>query len=225
MLFFRIMDKVTLTKLIKRARVEKKYSLIINRCKGKKVLDVGCIGQDAGVASGNWLHDQLKAVSSQLTGLDIVQEKIKKFRLLGYDMIDIQELEQRGDKYDVIVMADVIEHIGNPEEFLKYYSTWLTNGGSIIITTPNANRAINFVSIIVYGNYSVNDEHTCWFCPRTLHEVISRAGLNVQEFYWLDRYYSYRGLACMTRILTLLADMLAKCRRNLNHNFMFIISQ
>jgi 2-polyprenyl-3-methyl-5-hydroxy-6-metoxy-1,4-benzoquinol methylase len=219
------MDKIALKKVIKKARVTDKYAVIKQLCRNCKVLDVGCIGQDTDVKAPNWLHREIKNVATEVTGVDISHEGIETLNKQGYHMLHVSELTDLKETYDVIVMADVIEHVSNPVEFLQFYARFLKPSGKMAISTPNANRAINFLSILIYNNYSVNDEHICWFCPMTLLEVIHRSQLKLVEFYWLKKYYGFKGLNAVTRIITWKSDILALWRKSFNQNFMMVVSK
>ena len=219
------MDKVTLRKMTKSARLEEKYKLILLHCRNKKVLDVGCIGQDVHSQTDRWLHASIKKVAADLTGVDISLENIEKYEEQGFSILHPSALATNNKLYDVIVMADVIEHVSNPQEFLEFYAQFLNQEGIILISTPNANRAINFLSILAYNQYSVNEEHTFWFCPLTLLEIVHRAHLRLNAFYWLGRYYNLKGLGFLTQLITLASDFFAWCRKNLSQNFMFIVSK
>jgi 2-polyprenyl-3-methyl-5-hydroxy-6-metoxy-1,4-benzoquinol methylase len=199
--------------------------MIQNLCKGQKVLDVGCIGQDFTTTDTNWLHNQIRSVASDVTGVDIATDKIKELNAQGYKMLHVTQLQNLDDRYDVIIMADVIEHVDDPVGFLRFYSQFLKEHGSMMVSTPNANRAINFFSILLFNNYSVNDEHTCWFCPKTINEVVGRSGLQIRDFFWLKRYYSLKGLSFVTILLSCFSDCLAFLRRNFHQNFMVILSK
>lgn len=219
------MDRSALRKLIKKAALREKYRLIIEKCSNLRVLDVGCVGQDANSQTDKWLHADISKVASALTGVDISMENIEKLKKQGYVMLHTDELTDQHGLYDVIVMADVIEHVSNPENFLRFYTKFLSPGGIMIISTPNANRAINFFSILAFNNYSVNDEHTCWFCPMTLFEVIQRSELKLKEFYWLKRYYTLKNGSLTTRVLTIISDVFSSLRKNFNQNFVFIVTK
>ena len=219
------MSKSELTQIIRRAEVTDKYSAIKSLCNGRKVLDVGCIGQDATMDSENWLHNIIRSVATSVTGVDISAEKIDKFNNLGYHMLQHSQLEKQNDMYEVIIMADVIEHVNDPVDFLRFYARFLTDSGLMVVTTPNANRAVNFFSILFLNNYSVNVEHTCWFCPKTLYEVIRRSGMKFAEIYWLKKYYNYKGLSFASSIVTGLSDLLAFFRKNYSQNFMVVLSK
>ena len=87
-------------------------------------------------------------------------------------------------------MADIIEHVGNPQELLQQYIPFMEDDGIIVITTPNSNRARNFLSILFFNKYGMNPEHTMWFCPKTMTELINRTRLQAYEFFWLSEYNS-----------------------------------
>jgi 2-polyprenyl-3-methyl-5-hydroxy-6-metoxy-1,4-benzoquinol methylase len=219
------MEKSALKQRIKKAEVSEKYAVIRNICRGRKVLDVGCIGQDVTAETENWLHNEIKEVASDVTGVDISIEKIAAFNQLGYHMLNPSQLERENETYDVVIMADVIEHVNDPVVFLKSYAKYLNDSGKMVITTPNANRAVNFFSIFFFNNYSVNDEHTCWFCPKTLNEVVARSGLNIMEFYWLKKYYTYNEISFASKVVTGLADTMAAWRKSYHQNFMIVVSK
>jgi hypothetical protein len=82
-------------------------------------------------------------------------------------------------------MGDVIEHVDNPVAFLEFYAKHLTDGGRIVLTTPNAFSALQFFSIATRNRVWVNPEHICFFDPLTLAEVVERAGLETVNFAWL----------------------------------------
>jgi 2-polyprenyl-3-methyl-5-hydroxy-6-metoxy-1,4-benzoquinol methylase len=219
------MDKSELRNAIKKAQITDKYTAITNMCRNCEVLDVGCVGQDANFQTGKWLHNEIKAVAKRVTGVDIASEKMESLKKEGYHLLHVSELDESLELFDFIVMADVIEHVSDPVGFLKSYSRFLKPTGKMIISTPNANRAVNFFSILLFNNYSVNDEHTCWFCPLTLAEVIQRAELKLEEFFWLRKYYGLEGLNLLTKILTWKAELLASWRKNFNQNFMMIVAK
>src|SRR5699024_6652166 len=56
----------------------------------------------------------------------------------------------KGQKYDAVVFADVLEHLTNPEEVLKQVVPFLKEDGQILITFPNL--AHNSVLIDLFNN-------------------------------------------------------------------------
>jgi 2-polyprenyl-3-methyl-5-hydroxy-6-metoxy-1,4-benzoquinol methylase len=199
---------------IKNSPIQSKDEIIMQLCTNKKVLDVGCVGQDSPYQSENWLHNKLKKVSREITGVDIDFESIEYLKKVGHNIIHVNELENYNEKYDVIVMADVIEHVNDPVDFIKFYSRYLNQEGIFLITTPNATRIRTFIEILFTTTYSMNFEHICWFCPKTLLEVISRADLIPVDFYWLKEY--------SPKLRYLIYNPLLRIWKNYNPNFLFV---
>lgn len=64
-------------------------------------------------------------------------DKLKKFYELNLNQIESEKFS--GIKFDLIILAEVIEHLSSPPEcILKFLKTLLTDNGYLIIQTPNA---------------------------------------------------------------------------------------
>lgn len=216
--------KIWFDKINKNNKLFNKNNLVKELCKDNIVLDVGCVGQDIDYNSPKWIHNQIKNVSKEIVGVDINLEGIRLLKSKGYKVFHYNELNFE-KKFDLILMLDVIEHINDPIKFINEYKKFLNDNGKIIITTPNSNRAINFINIFFKNDYSLNYEHTFWFCPKTFLEVLNRIeDININNFYWLNHYtYDYKQLTWKGKIIYLLDSFLIKLRSNFSPNFMFIL--
>ena len=220
------MNKAEIPNYAKNAKRVNKDDMIERLVKGKHVLDVGCIGQDRGYKSETWLHNKVKRFAAKTDGVDILSEEIKELRQQGYSIFSVEELKATSNKYEIVLMADVIEHVNDPVGFLAYYAEYLNTGGQIFISTPNSNRANNFINILFNNNYSVNPEHTFWFCPKTLAEVVNRARLNIDEFYWSNPYYSLKDVkGFYQKFKFIVGRWLMSMRTNFSSNMIFILSK
>ena len=202
-----------------------KDAIIISKCRNKNVLDVGCAGQDRNFESKEWLHNRIRCVAREIHGVDILKSEIKKLSAMGYSIFHIDELASLNNKYEVIVMSDVIEHVNNPVSFLRTYSQCLVDDGEMIVSTPNSNRARNFIHILISNNYAINFEHTMWLCPKTFLEIIERSGLYPTEFYWLNEYNLNNRLTAVQNFIFFISSILSRLRSNFNPNFMFILKK
>jgi len=172
----------------KKASIKKKDQIILQYCKDKSVLDVGCVGQDWSYQSEDWLHSKIKKTARSIIGVDIDREGIADLQKKGFNIVHADELEKLNEKFDIVLMSDVIEHVDNPVDFIRFYIRFASEEGLLLITTPNATRLRTFVEILTTTTYSMNLEHTCWFCPKTMLEVIGRANMVPVEFHWLKEY-------------------------------------
>ncbi len=134
-------------------------------------------------------------------------------------------MESLGKKFDIIVMADIIEHVNNPVDLLKFYSQFLTPDGKMLITTPNAKRIQDSINIFLGGDYWINEEHTMWLCPKTMMEIIERAELKPLDFFWLKDYAKNTPIISKAGIINALSAILTKLRRSYQPNFMFVLGK
>jgi len=203
-----------------------KYEIILNHCRNKNVLDIGCAGQDLNYEDPLWLHGQIAKVAKNITGIDIDTDSVNKLKSLGYRVLLPREIDTLEKEFDVIIMADVIEHVENPVGFLSNYAPYLASDGIIIITTPNAKRANDYINILWGNNFWLNEEHTMWLCPYTMSEIVRRANLKITGFYWLQNYKT----TCQTfhlkaSLINACSNFLSFIRPMFNANFMVIIKK
>lgn len=218
------MTKSEIQEHAKRASRIMKDDFILNECRGKSVLDVGCIGQDRNFGAPDWLHNKVKGVAKSVDGVDILTDQILELKKLGYSMLTIKELEDKNQKYDLVLISDVIEHVNDPVAFLSYYSNFLAPHGRMLVSTPNSNRSLNFINILFNNNYTVNEEHVFWFCPRTFAEVAVRSKLTIKEFYWADNYFSMSQIrGVYQRFKIRLSNLLFRLKSNFSPNMMFVL--
>jgi 2-polyprenyl-3-methyl-5-hydroxy-6-metoxy-1,4-benzoquinol methylase len=220
------MNKADIGAYARNAKRINKDNAVADACKNKSVLDVGCIGQDRNFANDNWLHNKVRGLAAKADGVDILVEEVNQLKKQGYSMYTVDELQLTGNKYDLVLMADVIEHVNDPVSFLKFYADYLKEGGSILVSTPNSNRVNNFINILFNNNYSVNPEHTCWFCPRTIAEVADRANLNIDQFHWANHYYTSKQVKGLyQKFKYWLGNILISMRSNFSPNMIIILSK
>jgi len=211
---------------IKKAGVSSKKVKVLELCTAKNVLDVGCVGQDIDYFNPDWMHNLIKEVSISIDGVDIDQKGIAHLKENGYSVYTTEELQSQKKRYDIVLMSDVIEHVNDPVAFLSFYSEFLNDIGRMVITTPNAHGIRNFTSIILRNDYSLNPEHTFWLCPKTMAEVVNRAGLKFEDFFWLKEYYTKKELkGFKNKCIYSTNSFLQKIKSNFHPNFMYIISK
>ena len=172
-----------------------KEELILDLCKNKKVLDLGCIDhsfQTAQDLGDEWLHKRIANVSNKTTGLDILEKDAIQLNKIGFD-IEIANVESfdLNKTFDVIVAADLIEHLSNVGLFLNCVKKHMNKNSYFIITTPNPFNIEQIMLAIFHNIIIVNDEHTMWIDPRVMWETINRGGLSIIDFHWVDTRFHF----------------------------------
>ena len=158
---------------------------------GPDVLDVGCTGHFVNIGSPQWLHGRLREKFASVSGIDISEENAAILRAHGFDRIFVQSAEtfELSDRFDTIVAGELIEHLANPGLFLRQSRAHLKPGGKVVLTTPNA-FSLLYISyaLFKYPKTCENLQHTCWFCPQTMKELVERCGFKIEHFELFDDY-------------------------------------
>jgi SAM-dependent methyltransferase len=115
---------------------------VIKRERGRRhgeplnILDIGC-------GSGFAVTRFLASHGDNVLGLDFYPPNIayanKNFAndRLSFACLDATELRDEGKRFEIIVLADVLEHLHEPGELLKLAHDLLAPDGLVIVTIPN----------------------------------------------------------------------------------------
>src|SRR2546430_306550 len=164
-----------------------KFGRFLEIVQGRDILDVGRAQGPGKVDLEQTSHTRLAEATRSLLGIDTAARGIKRRQVQGYNVAvaDAQSFEL-GRKFDVIVTADLIEHLGNSGAFLERAGEHLRPGGLLCIVTPNALSLNNALKSLAGLRVRVNAEHTCWYDRTTLRQLLARYGFQPVEEYWQD---------------------------------------
>jgi len=166
---------------------------------GKKVIHLGCVDHlplvDQKIASNTWLHKLLHDKAERCLGIDINEEGISYMKNIGYkdalahNMIEDKPAQQiLEEKWDYLILGELLEHIDNPVLFLSQirqkYGKVIDK---VLITVPNGLRWVN-IKRVFRNKEVINSDHRFWYTPYTLAKVCTNAGLEVEEFSFLLDY-------------------------------------
>lgn len=160
--------------------------------KGLNVLDVGVVGHFAEARDNSkWLHGNLQKVAESITGVDILDQQIESLNQKGFNVkkLDITA-DTLNEKFDIIIVGDVIEHVQCPGRLVENCSKMLGTNGVLAISTPNP-WYLNVLLKSIFGRQPFTDsaDHVAWFDPSTMRELGERANLEL---------YLYSGVAVTT---------------------------
>jgi 2-polyprenyl-3-methyl-5-hydroxy-6-metoxy-1,4-benzoquinol methylase len=161
---------------------------------GRSVLDIGMVGHAIeNSCKSDWRHDNIRKIAGRTVGVDIVENAVLDLQRKGYDvrLVDATSDADIGERFERVVLGDVIEHVDNPVALLRFAARHLTEGGQIVCTTPNPLFYENALSVLRDGMLIANAEHVSWITPSNAMELAFRAGLRLQRFH----HYSGAGNA------------------------------
>jgi 2-polyprenyl-3-methyl-5-hydroxy-6-metoxy-1,4-benzoquinol methylase len=142
----------------------------------QKLLDVGC-GDGFFVSHCNMLG--IKA-----SGYDISAAVVTMAAKKGLEVFN--KLEEINEKFDIITMFDVLEHMENPRNELKSLANLLKPNGLIFIETPRKCLADFYLNILeklrLAKNNRVSAEHLQLFTNKSLEILIDKIHYKIINF-------------------------------------------
>lgn len=146
----------------------------------RSILDFGC-------GAGGFLL-KIQKFASSVKGIElekVFREKINQSGIPVYR--DLSEIKNQ--KFDIITLFHVLEHLKDPKKTLINLSDLLNKNGDIIIEVPNANDAL--LSLYKCKPFS---EFTYWSCHlflfdnSTLKKLVIDSGLDLKYIKQIQRY-------------------------------------
>jgi ubiquinone/menaquinone biosynthesis C-methylase UbiE len=116
---------------------------ILELIEGRKILDVGC---HVGV-----MARLMEKEGREILGVDVLEPAIEIARTFNqtdnvmYRCGDIFDMKFQDNAFDCVLFLETIEHVDNPDRYLKEFLRILKPGGSLIISTPNAVSCVNIL--------------------------------------------------------------------------------
>ena len=116
----------------------KQVAKLISPSKDLKILDIGC--NDGTIR--NFLSEDIEYFGVDIDNKLIQQLQQKKIKAKQADLNN-EQLPFQFERFDYILMLDIIEHVINPQELLQQAKQRLKPEGKIIITLPNDYHILN----------------------------------------------------------------------------------
>lgn len=151
--------------------------------RGLRVLDVGC-----GAATTS---REIASRGNEVVGIDsdpgaVATAATRLTHAFRADILDFDNLAaQLGEKkFDVIILADVLEHLPWPLDPLRSYLRFLAPGGRVLVSLPNvALWSVRFS--LLAGRFRYEDTgvldrtHLRFFTRSTARQLLETAGLEI----------------------------------------------
>ena len=150
---------------------------------GKTALDVGC---GAGL-----LAEPLARLGARVTAVDAAPELIEVARdhaagqglAIDYRAAGVEQVE---GQFDLVTSMEVIEHVADPQAFVKDLAQRLAPGGLMILSTPNKTAWSRLLTITLAESLGQIPKGTHDFDkfidPETMRGLLAQVGLDVIDF-------------------------------------------
>ncbi len=164
---------------------DENVALMRHRPSGARILDVGC--------GSGLLGARLRAQGNAVWGIDAAAEiaELAARRLDHFMLVDMLDGARIGEllgeeRFDLIVFADVLEHLPDPVDTLHGYLRFLAPGGRVLVSVPNI-AVWNVRAGLLLGRFeytatgTLDRTHLRFFTQASLRRALFEAGLRVEQ--------------------------------------------
>ncbi|MEW6108845.1 MAG: bifunctional glycosyltransferase family 2 protein/class I SAM-dependent methyltransferase [Nitrospirota bacterium] len=172
-----------------------------------RILDVGC----AHGALCKAMKDVGKA--SYVCGIELNETAVSRAGQ-HLDKVLIADIEKEAtpfdgeEKFDYIILADILEHLRDPWNTLKKFTTYLSDSGRVICSIPNIRHHSMIKDILLdrwlYREAGVLDiDHIRFFSLSTAKDMFGVAGLNIEKIKRnkkANKFLRYINMLCLNKL-------------------------
>jgi glycosyltransferase involved in cell wall biosynthesis len=146
-----------------------------------RVLDLGCSDGSVGAI--------LRGYGHEVVGVDVEEHAGVRDRLDDFVLADLDRglPAETGDGFDVVIAADVLEHVREPERILADVRDRLAPGGSLVTSVPNFGhwypRARVAAGRFDYDRRGILDRgHLRFFTRHSFERLVAASGYRVRRY-------------------------------------------
>jgi 2-polyprenyl-6-hydroxyphenyl methylase / 3-demethylubiquinone-9 3-methyltransferase len=151
---------------------------------GLSVLDIGC--------GGGLVCEPLARLGARVTGIDPAAENIAAAKAhasaaglnIAYEVATTEELAARGQRYDAVLLLEVVEHVPDAPAFIKTVAPLVKPGGMMMLSTLN--RTLKAYALAIVGAELIlrwlpvgTHQWQRFVRPEELASALSTAGLSL----------------------------------------------
>ncbi|TWU58854.1 Ubiquinone biosynthesis O-methyltransferase [Rubripirellula tenax] len=141
--------------------------------KDSRILEIGC-------GSGAFLDACRDASFTNVQGVEFNEKAIRECREKGHSVrnIDLASLAEAGEQFDHIFAFQVLEHVPDPDVFMKTAATLLSPGGTLVFTTPNRE---SFLQRFQWQLLDLPPHHMSRWDKQSYETLTSHMGLELRD--------------------------------------------
>ena len=150
---------------------------------GLRILDIGC--------GGGLLSEPMARLGADVVGADAAPRNIPVAQVhaeqsglvIDYRFTTAEDLAAAGERFDVVLNMEVVEHVSDPLAYLTACQMLLKSGGIMICSTLNRNPK-SFLMAIIGAEWVMRwlpkgtHDWAKFITPDELYDLIRKAGLD-----------------------------------------------
>jgi 2-polyprenyl-3-methyl-5-hydroxy-6-metoxy-1,4-benzoquinol methylase len=149
----------------------------------QKILEVGA-------GSGNTLvYIKEKRIAAEVMGVELLNMPGSGQQHAAIDHFQVADIEQENiaapkEYFDVVICADVLEHLADPWTMVDKISGHLKSNGLMIVSMPNIREIKTLYTILFKGNFKyepsggiLDKTHLRFFCKKNIRQLLTTDSL------------------------------------------------
>ena len=172
---------------VKGFNLKKKYKMATKGLSKGKMLEIGCGAGDflKTMEDRGWI---CTGIEPSEHAKEIARKKVKA------ELLNTQDINQlKSERYDLITMWHVLEHVDNLKEEVQQLQRLLKKGGRLVLALPNFKSADAQYYKEFWAAYDV-PRHLNHFCRESINNIFKTSELNLiktDKLAWDAYYISY----------------------------------
>ena len=173
-------------KILKKRDIPLRAPYLDKYLKKGSVCDVG--------SSTGFMIEHLQNKGFVVKGVEPSLEHRKYSQLKGFDVY--KNMNEINKKFDNVINYYVLEHVNNPEIFIKNLLKILKKNGRLILEVPNREDfLLNFVNLNSYKNFILQKMHVMNYSLNSLNYLFSKFNIKYEilkgEKYSIDNHLNW----------------------------------
>jgi 2-polyprenyl-3-methyl-5-hydroxy-6-metoxy-1,4-benzoquinol methylase len=148
----------------------------------KLVLEIGCGSGKFAALLRQRNQCELWAIEPNNIAAQLARKHVDK---IFNTSIEEAQKYLNGQKFDVIILLDVIEHLVNPDQILTMLRLNLTSAGFIVASIPNMRYFYSFRDLVLYGKWDyveagiLDRSHLRFFTYNSVQKFFTNLGFKI----------------------------------------------
>ena len=150
---------------------------------GQKILEIGAGGGDT------LLYIKENKLAGEVMGVELLRLPDSNQQHPLIDKFQVADIEKEAinapeEHFDIIICADILEHLADPWATVNRISRHLKKGGRLIASIPNIRECKTLFRVIFLGDFRydtrggiMDSTHLRFFCKKNIRQLMSTDSL------------------------------------------------
>lgn len=151
----------------------------------RRILDVGCgLGYTAEMLKDKYRAEYTAGIELNPETAAEAEKKLDDVYVLD---LNKDQVPLKNEQFDLIVMSDILEHLAEPQEFLKKVQELLLPQGEAIVSIPNVSNWRVLFMLIFKGDWRYSDAgimdktHLRFFTRKSAIRMFTESGFKIRK--------------------------------------------